>query len=80
MPWISGDAKLCVQKVEPWIAQPGREWLTVRDRGPRSLSGALTGHTVWLDRASNRFRFLRPSSFNTALQLVLRPHFLVYFV
>jgi hypothetical protein len=36
--------------------------------------------TVWLDRARIQFRFLRPSSFNTALQLVLRPHFLVHFV
>jgi hypothetical protein len=34
---------------------------------------------IWLDRATIRFRFLRPSSFNTALQLVLRPHFLVHF-
>jgi hypothetical protein len=36
--------------------------------------------TVWLDWARIQFRFLRPSSFNTALQLVLRPHFLVHFV
>jgi hypothetical protein len=36
--------------------------------------------TIWLDRATIQFRFLRPSSFNTALQLVLRPHFLVHFV
>jgi hypothetical protein len=35
---------------------------------------------VWLDRATIQFRFFRPSSFNTALQLVLRPHFLVHFV
>jgi hypothetical protein len=35
---------------------------------------------LWLDWARIRFRFLRPSSFNTALQLVLRPHFLVRFV
>jgi hypothetical protein len=35
---------------------------------------------VWLDRATIQFRVLRPSSFNTALQLVLRPHFLVHFV
>jgi hypothetical protein len=35
---------------------------------------------LWLDWARSRFRFLRPSSFNTALQLVLRPHFLVNFV
>jgi hypothetical protein len=35
---------------------------------------------LWLDRATIQFRFLRPSSFNTALQLVLRPHFLVHFV
>jgi DNA polymerase III gamma/tau subunit len=35
---------------------------------------------VWLDRATIRFRVFGPSSFNTALQLVLRPHFLVHFV
>jgi hypothetical protein len=35
---------------------------------------------IWLDRATIRFRFYQPSSFNTALQLVLRPHFLVHFV
>jgi hypothetical protein len=35
---------------------------------------------VWLDRARIQFRFFGPSSFNTALQLVLRPHFLVHFV
>jgi hypothetical protein len=35
---------------------------------------------VWLDRATIQFRFFGPSSFNTALQLVLRPHFLVHFV
>jgi hypothetical protein len=35
---------------------------------------------VWLDRATTQFRFFGPSSFNTALQLVLRPHFLVRFV
>ena len=35
---------------------------------------------LWLDRATIQFRFFGPSSFNTALQLVLRPHFLVHFV
>jgi hypothetical protein len=35
---------------------------------------------IWLDRATIRFRVFGPSSFNTALQLVLRPHFLVHFV
>jgi hypothetical protein len=35
---------------------------------------------IWLDRATIRFRFYQPSSFNTALRLVLRPHFLVHFV
>jgi hypothetical protein len=38
------------------------------------------GWPVWLDWATIRFRVFRPSSFNTALQLVLRPHFLVHFV
>jgi hypothetical protein len=36
--------------------------------------------SIWLDRATIQFRFFGPSSFNTALQLVLRPHFLVNFV
>jgi hypothetical protein len=35
---------------------------------------------IWLDRATIRFRVYQPSSFNTALRLVLRPHFLVHFV
>jgi hypothetical protein len=35
---------------------------------------------IWLDRATIQFRFFGPGSFNTALQLVLRPHFLVHFV
>jgi hypothetical protein len=35
---------------------------------------------LWLDRATIQFRFIGPSYFNTALQLVLRPHFLVHFV
>jgi hypothetical protein len=35
---------------------------------------------VWLDWATIRFRVFGPSSFNTALQLVMRPHFLVHFV
>jgi hypothetical protein len=35
---------------------------------------------LWLDWATIRFRFYQPSSFNTALRLVLRPHFLVHFV
>jgi hypothetical protein len=41
--------------------------------------GEGNGH-IWLDRATIQFRFYQPSSFNTALQLVLRPHFLVHFV
>jgi hypothetical protein len=40
---ISRDIKLCAQKVEPWI---NRESLADRDRGPRSLSGALTGRSM----------------------------------
>jgi hypothetical protein len=35
---------------------------------------------IELDWATIRFRVFGPSSFNTALQLVLRPHFLVHFV
>jgi hypothetical protein len=35
---------------------------------------------LWLDWARIQFRFFGPSSFNTALQLVMRPHFLVHFV
>jgi hypothetical protein len=34
------------------------------------------GPRMALDWATIRFRFFGPSSFNTALQLVLRPHFL----
>jgi hypothetical protein len=45
----------------------------------RTKSIRSTTH-VWLDRATIQFRFFGPSSFNTALQLVLRPHFLVHFV
>jgi hypothetical protein len=43
MPLISRDIKLCAQKVEPGI---NRESLAVRDRGPRSLSDALTGRII----------------------------------
>jgi hypothetical protein len=35
---------------------------------------------IRLDGATIQFMFLRPCSFNTALRLVLRPHFLVHFV
>jgi hypothetical protein len=38
------------------------------------------GFLLWLDWATIQFRFFGPSSFNTALQLVLRPHSLVHFV
>jgi hypothetical protein len=43
IPLISRDIKLCAHKVKPWAS---REWLAVRDRAPRSLSGALTGRTL----------------------------------
>jgi hypothetical protein len=36
--------------------------------------------TYGLDRATIQFRVFGPNSFNTALQSVLRPHFLVHFV
>jgi hypothetical protein len=42
-PLISRDIKLCAQKAEPGIS---RESLADRGRGPRSLSGALTGRTA----------------------------------
>jgi hypothetical protein len=42
--------------------------------------GGFAKQKLWLDRATIRFRFFGPSSFKTALQLVLRPHFLVHFV
>jgi hypothetical protein len=45
----------------------------------QDLERTARGH-LWLDRAAIRFRVFGPSSFNTALQLVLRPHFLVHFV
>jgi hypothetical protein len=40
----------------------------------------VISYGLWLDWATIRFRVFGPSSFNTALQLVLRPHFLVHFV
>jgi hypothetical protein len=46
----------------------------------RSAAAQNVRVVVWLDWATIRFRYLRPSSFDTALQLVLRPHFLVHFV
>jgi hypothetical protein len=41
-----------------------------------TVCGSLCAFTLWLDRATTQFRFFGPSSFNTALQVVLRPHFL----
>jgi hypothetical protein len=41
---------------------------------------AAPRRALWLDWATIQFRFYQPNSFNTALQLVLRPHFLVHFV
>jgi hypothetical protein len=44
MPLVSRDIKLCAQEVlGPRIS---RESLAVRGRGPRSLSGALTGRIM----------------------------------
>jgi hypothetical protein len=44
MPLVSRDIKLCAQEVlGPRIS---RESLAVRGRGPRSLSGALTGRVM----------------------------------
>jgi hypothetical protein len=43
VPWISRDIKLCAQKVK-LCAQKVEP--AVRDRGPRSLSGALTGRIM----------------------------------
>jgi hypothetical protein len=41
---ISREIKLCARKVVVWIK---REWLAVRGRGPRSLSGdALAGRII----------------------------------
>jgi hypothetical protein len=54
-----------------------------RPTGPFGISlraRCIMARTVWLDRATIQFRFFGPSSFNTALQLVLRPHFSVRFV
>jgi hypothetical protein len=43
MPLISRGIELCAHKVGPWITRESR---AVTDRGPRYLSGALTGRTV----------------------------------
>jgi hypothetical protein len=48
MPLISRDIKLCAQKVEPWRSIATRCCLAVRGRGPRFLSGALTGRAPWV--------------------------------
>jgi hypothetical protein len=48
-------------------------------KGNSNNSGAKQRMAA-LDRATTWFRVFGPSSFNTALQLVLRPHFLVHFV
>jgi hypothetical protein len=52
------------------------------DAHAKETAVAFAKHTpaVWLDRATIQFRFFGPSSFNTALQLVMGPHFLVHFV
>jgi hypothetical protein len=56
----------------------------VNSMGPKPSAkdvGKIIHHMyVWLDWATIQFRVFGPSSFNTALQLVLRPHFLVHFV
>jgi hypothetical protein len=60
---------------------PEAGWTGTDGLGSESnVYGLIGGYKVWLDWARTQFRFLRPSSFNTALQLVLRPHFLVHFV
>jgi hypothetical protein len=50
-----------------------------RTAGSKVL-GEYYSSYLWLDWATIQFRVFGPSSFNTALQLVLRPHFLVHFV
>jgi hypothetical protein len=49
-------------------------------QGYKKIISPLSSWGVWLDGATIQSRFFGPSSFNTALQLVLRPHFLVNFV
>jgi hypothetical protein len=58
------------------VVLDGVGYLVVKELMPLILRYCV----VWLDRATIRFRVFGPSSFNTALQLVLRPHFLVHFV
>jgi hypothetical protein len=58
----------------PGVLEPGRA--DCRPRAPRLEMGyGWIGH-----KPGSGFWFFGPSSFNTALQLVLRPHFLVHFV
>jgi hypothetical protein len=74
----------------PLVGGPLLEWRglircglggsSVEDRWPAQAHALAHATCLWLDWATIQFRFLRPSSFNTALQLVLRPHFLVHFV
>jgi hypothetical protein len=88
-PWPDGAAfNFCFNKSWPFRTGP---WLALgHQAGLRSASPLAawvtpvrplcTADSLWLDWATIQFRFLRPSSFNTALQLVLRPPFLVHFV
>jgi hypothetical protein len=50
-----------------------------RGREPVFLWARISPCAIYI-LATIQFRFFGPSSFNTALQLVLRPHFLVHFL
>jgi hypothetical protein len=52
---------------------------TERTERPTKGNAPRCPPKTWLDLATIRFRVFGPSSFNTALQLVLRLHFLVHF-
>jgi hypothetical protein len=72
--WVGGGGG--VRWVNIYICFGPRRWTLVSKRSPT----AKDDFELWLDWATTRFRVCRPSSFNTALQLVMRPHFLVHFV
>jgi hypothetical protein len=71
---VAAVTKYSVRDIQPL------DFVRTRYENPDQSIEAIVSRTIWLDRATIRFRFFGPSSFNTASQLVLRPHFLVHFV
>jgi hypothetical protein len=81
-PYVCGDI---AREIGRWALFMGGPWPPKQGRGPVAIKARharrIRGKKVlWLDWAAIQFRVFRPSSFNTALQLVLRPYFLVHFV